>query len=130
MIRTLRIFFSKRYFIIIGLIFAVNSILFGSWITRLPEVQNRLSISEGELGIALLGLPLGSILIMPFMGWIIHRLGDGKATLFSGILFCIVSTFPILAPTYGLLFISMMMVGISTGSMDIAMNATAAAIET
>jgi MFS family permease len=129
MIRTLRIFFSNGYFITIGLIFAVNSILFGSWITRLPEVQNRLNIGEGELGIALLGLPLGSILIMPFMGWIIHRLGDGKATLFSGIFFCIVSTFPILAPTYGLLFISMMMVGISTGSMDIAMNATAAAIE-
>jgi len=129
MIRTLRIFFSNRYFITIGLIFSVNSILFGSWITRLPEVQNRLQIGEGELGIALLGLPLGSILIMPFMGWIIHKLGDGRATLFSGIFFCIVSTFPVLAPTYELLFFSMMAVGISTGSMDIAMNASAAAIE-
>ena len=129
MIRTLQIFFSNRYFNTVGLIFAVNSILFGSWITRLPEVQNRLGIGEGELGLALLGLPLGSIMIMPFMGWIIHKLGDGKATLASATLFCVVSTFPILAPTYGWLFLSMMLVGIATGSMDIAMNASAAAIE-
>lgn len=129
MIRTFQIFFSNRYFNTVGLIFAVNSILFGSWITRLPEVQNRLGIGEGELGLALLGLPLGSIMIMPFMGWIIHRLGDGKATLLSATLFCVVSTFPILAPTYGWLFLSMILVGVSTGSMDIAMNASAAAIE-
>jgi MFS family permease len=129
MIRTFQIFFSNRYFRTVGLIFAVNSILFGSWITRLPEVQNRLGIGEGELGLALLGLPLGSVMIMPFMGWIIHKLGDGKATLFSATLFCVVSTFPILAPSYGLLFLAMVLVGISTGSMDIAMNASAAAIE-
>jgi len=129
MIHTLYIFFSNRYFRTVGLIFAINSILFGSWITRLPEVQNRLKIGEGELGIALLGLPLGSIAIMPFMGWIIHKLGDGKATLFSAIIFCIVSTFPVLAPTYLLFFLSMILVGVFTGSMDIAMNASAAAVE-
>lgn len=129
MVETLRIFFSNRYFRTVGFIFAVNSLLFGSWITRLPEVQNRLGIGEGELGLALLGLPLGSILIMPFMGWIIHKFGDGKATLFSATLFCVVSTFPVMAPSYGLFFLAMILVGISTGSMDIAMNASAAAIE-
>lgn len=129
MIRTLGNFLSNTYFRTVGFIFAVNSILFGSWITRLPEVQNRLEIGEGELGIALLGLPLGSVMIMPFMGWVIHKLGDGKATLYSAILFCIVSTFPVLAPTYWLLFLSMVIVGVSTGSMDIAMNASAAAVE-
>ncbi|MBR9999210.1 MAG: MFS transporter [Cyclobacteriaceae bacterium] len=129
MIRTLNIFFSNTYFRTVGLIFAVNSILFGSWITRLPEVQNRLGIGEGELGIALLGLPLGSVLIMPFMGWVIHKLGDGKATLYSGVLFCVVSTFPVLAPGYGWLFLAMVMVGVATGSMDIAMNASAAEVE-
>jgi MFS family permease len=129
MIGTFQRFFSNRYSRTVGFIFAVNSILFGSWITHLPEVQNRLDIGEGELGLALLGLPFGSIIIMPFMGWIIHKLGDGKATLVAASLFCLVSTFPILAPSYGLLFLAMILVGIATGSMDIAMNASAAAIE-
>ena len=129
MLKSLKLFFTHRFARTVGIIFSINSILFASWITRLPEIQNKLEISEGKLGLALLGLPLGSMAIIPAIGWFIHKMGAGKATLISGIFFCILSTLPVLAPTYPLLIISIVAVGITTGSMDVAMNAAAAAVE-
>ncbi len=129
MISNLKDYLANPHFRTIGLVFAVNSLLLGSWITRLPEIKEKLEIGEGELGIALLGLPIGSILIMPFMGKLIQLFGSGRITLVSGFIFCFLSTFPVLAPTYFLLITTLIILGISTGAMDIAMNASAAAIE-
>ncbi|MFC2123277.1 MFS transporter [Bacteroidota bacterium] len=129
MIKSLRLLFSHKQARVAGLVFSINSILFSSWITRLPEIQDELEISEGELGLALLGLPLGSLLIIPPIGWFIHRVGAGKATLITGIFFCILSPLPVLAPTYFLLILSIVFVGMTMGSMDVAMNAVAAAVE-
>ena len=66
MINSLVIFFRNRSFRTAGLFFAINSIMFGSWITRLPDIQHRIQISDGELGLALLGLPIGSVEIYYF----------------------------------------------------------------
>lgn len=129
MVKRLQIFFSNKQYRSVGIIFSVNSLLFGSWITWLPEIQNRLQISEGQLGLALLGLPLGSITIMPFMGWIIQKIGAGRVTLYSGITFCIMAILPVLSNSYLHLFSALFLVGLTGGSMDIAMNAAAAAME-
>jgi hypothetical protein len=47
--------------------FALNSFLFGLWASRIPEVQQRLALREGALGLALLGMPLGAVGVMPLM---------------------------------------------------------------
>ena len=112
-----------------GLFFSVNSILFGSWITRLPDIQERINIGEGELGLALLGLPLGSVTVMPFISYFIQKYGAGRVTIFISIIFCIISTLPVFAASHLGLFVILILVGISTGAMDIAMNAAAAIVE-
>ncbi len=109
--------------------FSVNSFFFGTWITRLPEIQNHLNLSEGDLGLALLGLPLGALIIMPAMGWFTHKFGSGQVTLFCSILFCILSITPVMAWSHLVLILTFILVGLGTGSMDIAMNAAAAGIE-
>jgi MFS family permease len=129
MIENLKLFFSKPQSRTVGLVFALNALMFGSWITHLPEIKEHLQITDGELGLALLGVPLGSIIAMPFMGWIIHKLGSGKTTMIYGVLFCIISSFPVLAPDYALFFAALILVGMATGSMDVAMNAAAASVE-
>jgi MFS family permease len=112
-----------------GLFFSVNSIFFGSWITRLPDIQERIGIGEGELGLALLGLPLGSVSVMPFISYFIQKYGAGRVTVFISIIFCIISILPVFATSLLGLFIILILVGISTGAMDIAMNASAAIVE-
>lgn len=129
MIRNLYVYLRNPESRTVGIFFAINSLFFGSWITRLPDIQNRIQIGEGELGLALLGLPLGSVTAMPFIGYFIQKNGAGKVTVFITFIFCILSILPVYAFSHLSLFIVLVVVGISTGSMDIAMNASAAIVE-
>ena len=122
MIRNLVEYFKDRESRTVGLFFSINSIFFGSWITRLPDIQERIGIGEGELGLALLGIPLGSVSVMPFISYFIQKYGAGRVTIFISIVFCFISILPVFAPSHLGLFIILTMVGIVTGSMDIAMN--------
>lgn len=129
MIQNLAQYFKDKESRTVGLFFSVNSIFFGSWITRLPDIQERIGIGDGELGLALLGVPLGSVSVMPFISYFIQKHGAGRVTVFISIIFCIISILPVFAPSHLGLFIILTMVGIVTGSMDIAMNAAAAIVE-
>lgn len=129
MIRNLIVFFKDKYFRTAGLFFAINSLFFGSWITRLPDIQEKIEIGEGELGLALLGLPLGSVSVMPFISYFIQKYGAGRVTIYVSIIFCFISTLPVFAVSHLGLFVILFFVGIATGAMDIAMNASAAIVE-
>jgi hypothetical protein len=47
--------------------FALNSFLFGLWASRIPGVQQKLALSEVALGLALLGMLLEAVGIMPII---------------------------------------------------------------
>lgn len=112
-----------------GLIFALNSILFGSWITRIPEVKTDLGLSEGALGLALLGLPLGALLSMPFTSWLVSKYGAGKVTFYSGLIYLLAVVWPVVAPNFISLLLALVFMGLGAGATDIAMNAAIAAVE-
>lgn len=105
------------------------SLLFGSWITRIPDIKLQLGLSEGTLGLALLGMPVGAITIMPFMGALIHRFGAGKMTWVGSVVYILAMILPAVAIGWVSLAGALLLVGIGAGIMDVAMNAAAAAIE-
>ena len=78
----------------IGLVFGVMSFLIGQWIIKIPEVKQQLGLSEGELGLALLGMPLGTFVVMPVVGWVITRFGAGKATFLATLFFSVAVMLP------------------------------------
>lgn len=105
------------------------SLLFGTWITRIPDIQLQAGLSDGQLGLALLGMPVGGMIAMPFMGTITSRWGTGKVTFYTALLYAASLVLPSLSFNLWSLAISLVFVGVSSGSMDVAMNAAAAAIE-
>ena len=109
--------------------FALNSFLFGLWASRIPEVQQQLALSEGELGLALLGMPLGAVGVMPPMGWIIEKAGAGKTLLVAMLAYCIAICLPPLATNLLGLVGALVLVGLGNGAMDIAMNVAGTAVE-
>ena len=113
----------------VGAAFALMSILFGTWITRIPDIQLQTGLSEGQLGLALLGMPIGAIAIMVFMGPIIHRFGAGMVTWVSSMVYVFAMVLPALATNWWSLAGALVIVGIGAGSMDVAMNAAAVVIE-
>lgn len=129
MIKNLNAFFRNRQALAIGLVFMTISTLFGSWVTRIPDIKTMLNFDEGTLGLSLLGMSIGALLMMPFSAWIMSKFGTGR-TMFYGV---IVATFTMALPTFATSFWSLVallfLAGLLHGLTDVAMNAAAAAIE-
>ena len=112
-----------------ALVFATNSIVFGGWVVRIPEVQERLALSEGELGLSLLGLPAGALFVMLLTGSLVARFGAGRTTLGATLAFCASVAAPALAVNLWTLAAALALLGCFSGAMDVSMNAEAAAVE-
>ncbi len=114
---------------VVGLIFSFNSFLFGNWVTRIPDVKIALGMSDADLGLALLGAPIGAMLIMPFSGWLIARFQLGRVVWVSSFLHLGAPILLSSAPNFYLLTAALFYFGLTNAWMDIAMNAAAAATE-
>jgi len=58
----------------VALMFFVNGALLANWVARIPAVQQRLGLSTGALGIALLGMAVGALAAFPVTGWLIAHI--------------------------------------------------------
>jgi len=113
----------------VALVFALVSLFVGSWFARIPEVQAALGLSEATLGLVLLGMPLGTLLVMPLTGWGVARWGAGPVTfvtaLGQGVPFVFL---PVVGSGPALAFV-LFGAGILNGTLNVAMNARANAVE-
>lgn len=119
---------NKRYFAPCWVFTSIN-LLMGTWVLYIPSIKEKLNLNDAELGIALFYFALGIICILPFVPYITKKLGTGKYTLIGITLFACSFILPFLAPTFVLLCISLFIVGIFSGSTDVAMNALVSEIE-
>lgn len=110
-------------------IFFANGAVFGSWVSRIPEVQSSLGIGEGVLGLALLAMAVGALVAMPATGWAVARYGSRTPTIVSMVVLCLILPLMSVAPGAALLGASLFLFGIFHGSTDVSMNAQAATIE-
>lgn len=113
----------------VGAMFFLNGMLLGVWVPHIPEVQQRLGIGEGALGMALLMLPLGSLSMMPVGAWIIRSFGSRRATLLGFLAFALGLSAVLVAPVYILVAGGLLLFGVGNGLMDVGMNAQGVAVE-
>ena len=110
-------------------VFSVNGFLMGTWLVRIPAVQQGLGLGEGLLGVALLGSAVGALVAMPSVGALISRLGSRRIVGTTALLLCLAVTLPAIAPNLVLLFLAIAMVGAANGGLDVSMNSQAVAVE-
>lgn len=103
---------------------------FANWLSRIPTVQQNLNLSDGMLGLALLGPGIGALIAMPTAGWLIARVGSRPVTVLSSIATCISIILPGWATNGPTLFVALLILGITSGAMDVAMNTQAVEVET
>jgi MFS family permease len=113
----------------IGLVFSILSLLYASWVARIPEIKEKLALSESKLGVTLLGMSLGAILITPLSGWLLHKMPTGKAVFYSALGACLLMPFIAMAPSMAVLMGVLMIAGTFNSLMDVSMNAAADALE-
>jgi len=129
MIRSLRLVWTHRPSRAVALSFGLVSLFIGSWFARIPEVQSALDLSEATLGLVLLGMPLGTLAVMPLTGWLVPRWGAGPVTfatsLAQGLPFLFLPFARSGLSLAGLLFAA----GAANGALNVAMNTRAHAVE-
>jgi len=60
---------------LVMVVFFMQAMALANWIPRIPDVQAKLGLTPGQLAIALLGLPAGSLLALLASGELIERAG-------------------------------------------------------
>jgi len=110
-------------------VFFVHGAVFANWVPLIPTVQQKLGLSTGTLGLALLGSAVGSLLAMPIAGWVIARAGSRRVVTVAGLAYCAALLLPVMAPSLPALFLALVVFGACQGSTDVAMNAQGITVE-
>ncbi len=127
--RNLFTFFAHPQSRAVGLVFAVDSLLFGSWVSHIPWVKEKLHLNDGQLGLVLFAMPAGLFLMNPMTGFLIGRYGASKVTIWSGFAFALAALLPINAPSVSLLAAGLFVLGMTGALLNVAMNTCATEVE-
>src|SRR5215204_4308302 len=107
----------------IAAVFFVNGVTLASWISRIPALTERLELSPGQVGLALMGLAAGALVAFPIAG----RLIDSRSSRFIVVSFGLIMilSLPILgiAPNLFVFVSALLLLGFGNGGMDVSMNA-------
>lgn len=113
----------------VSVIFCLTGAGTANWAVRIPAVQERLALTAGQLGIALVGVSIGAMVAMPLAGRLVARRGSRPVTRGGALAFAFALMLPAYAPTFVLLIMSLVVLGMANGVLDVAMNAQAAAVQ-
>lgn len=109
--------------------FFVNGVLFASWTAHIPHVKEYLRLTDGTLGFALLGAPVGSALAMLLAARLLPWLGSKLMVRITMTGYCLAGPLVGLAGSVGALFAALMVWGAFQGTLDVSMNTQAISVE-
>ena len=116
----------------VGLVFFLNGFLFATWVSRIPEARSALALDNGQLGLLLLSIAVGSLLSMPTTGTAIDRFGTVAVIRTAGASSLVGLTLVSVALASDIVWlaaVALFLYGIGTGVWDVAMNVEGAAVE-
>lgn len=110
-------------------VFAAAGFVMGQALARVPAVRDALGVDKAQLGLALMGMGLGSLLAMPFTGRLVDRLGSRRVVLVAVLVGCLGWGAVALAPSAPVLMATLVVTGVAVGIWDVAMNIQATHVE-
>jgi MFS family permease len=110
-------------------VFFVNGVLFASWTAHIPHVKEYLRLTDGTLGLALLGAPVGSILAMLIAARLLPRLGSRLMVRITLAGYCSAGPLVGLTRSASELFLVLALWGAFQATLDVSMNTQAITVE-
>lgn len=68
----------KRIRWAVSLFYFSMGLCFATWASRIPDIKERLGLTEADLGTVLFAIPFGQLFIMPFSGRIVAKYGSHR----------------------------------------------------
>ncbi|WP_296702532.1 MFS transporter [Algoriphagus sp.] len=121
--------FNSKRRVALGAFFFFVGLCFASWAARIPDIQARFDLSEGQLGTLLLFLPMGSVIGLPIAGWAVHQFGSRMVIMVGSIAYAL--TLPLIgfAPSTWVLVPVLVLYGMLGNTMNISLNTQALNLE-
>ncbi|MAU12625.1 MAG: MFS transporter [Anaerolineaceae bacterium] len=113
---------------VLGMFF-INGALMATWISRIPQIQDKLGLSEGQLGIVLLGLSAGVLTALSVAGGLVARYGSRRVTVTAAFILALLLISLPWMPNSVALWLNLFVFGMALSTMDVAMNAQAVEVE-
>lgn len=111
------------------LAFAVFGSFWGSWAALVPAIQDQTGLDDSALGLCLAAIAVTALPAMPLAGRLVDRVGAARLVRLSLLAFGLAVPITALAQGPGLLVLAFVLLGITTGVLDVFVNVAAAAWE-
>ena len=109
--------------------FFIYSFCMGSMFPRLPEIQDAMGVGEGQLGLALIGSAVGTLISLTFAGRFIEALGYRRILLVAIPLLAVFFAAAVWASSPLVFFLLLLPVGLTIGCIEIIINIEADRVE-
>ncbi|HZE42077.1 MAG TPA: MFS transporter [Stackebrandtia sp.] len=112
--------------------FMAHGLVFSSWLPHIPSIKRDLGLSDGQLGLLLLGPPAGAMIAMSLTGAACARWGSARVTRVTLVAYALGTCALGAGAAAGSpwwLAIALLWAGALVGAYDVAMNAQAATVE-
>ncbi|MFI9275532.1 MFS transporter [Kitasatospora sp. NPDC052896] len=106
----------------ISLFFALDGFVFAGWVVRIPAIKEQAHASAGELGLALLGVSVGSVGTMTVTGRLCRRFGTSRVTVVTATVLSLSVTLPPLTHSALQLGLVLLLFGSGYGGLNVAFN--------
>jgi MFS family permease len=113
----------------VAVLFAAMGVVGGVWAARIPAVKEGLRLSDGALGVALIGAPAGLVLATLVTGRIVDRFGSSWPCRLASVLLVVSPVGMGLAGNQAELMAALLAYGAAGGTLDVSMNVQAVGIE-
>jgi MFS family permease len=110
-------------------VFFVHGFLFASWTAHIPQLQHHLGLSDGRLGLALLGAPIGSVLAMVVAARLLPIAGSRRMVRLALVGYCVSGPFIGLTGSLSTFFVAFLLWGFFQGALDVSMNTQAITVQ-
>ena len=67
---------NRLHRIAVSVFFFIAGITSASWASRIPDIKDKLQLTDAALGAILFALPVGQLLSLPLSGWLISKFGS------------------------------------------------------
>lgn len=110
-------------------VFFLTGAVSGTWAARVPAIQEQLSLSPGELALAVLAIEAGAVAGLPLGAAAVARLGERRSLRAGFAVFPAALVLATLAPGLGWLALALMVWAGANSVIDVAMNAAGVRLE-
>ena len=120
---------NRTYRLAVSCLFFLQGLSFASWASRIPSIQQAIGLSDVALGMVLFALPVGSMISVPFSGWLVSKYGSRRVAANALLFYSLFLVFIGLANSVALLVGSLVLFGMVGNVSNIAINTQAVIVE-